>query len=192
MADNAWRTASQSALGFSTPNSKTDSVKARRWLEANVPAVTAVKSVDPVGYGERWLRDPKGMILANVGQAMTDPIIGMIPPKGMLTPATIKRGEVYTPDVMGKSHYDPMAVEKRAIIPEGNTNTAGFIDETGTFMNRMQSLEWLKENDPNTYKGLDKVTRTNGLESQAYNNASGMITEEAALANEFMRRHYGK
>lgn len=186
-----WSNAIQSALGISTPNSRQDADNAKRWLTANIPAVNTVRNFDPVATAEEWYNDPKRKILENTLLAMSSPMAGTLPEPNMLIPATVRGGKVYTPPVMGKSHYDATQLESRAILPE-NPSPAGFLDSAGNYMDRRQSLEWLKENAPDTYRRLDNVTRKNGLESQAYNHAAGLQTEEAAAANEFMRQLYGR
>jgi len=49
----------------------------------------------------------------------------------------------------------------------------------------------VKENRPKAYKALDSVTKKNGLESQAYAYAEGVVTDVSDSAEEFMKQQFG-
>lgn len=104
----------------------------------------------------------------------------------MLKPAVQRRGRVYSAEP-GLTHYDAKTPELEADT-SGTTDVAGFLTEDGKFLDRRQSLEWLKENDPAAYKNLDKVSRDKGLESMAYSNAKGLKSEVEGLADKYLRQ----
>lgn len=117
-------------------------------------------------------------------------VAGFIPPKGFLAPAQLRRGEVWTAP-LGKTHYDVNEVEKLAKFKPGESKTAGWITSEGDFLNRADATAWLKANAPDTYGRLDSNSKAFGLESGGYNNAAGLLTEEEAIAREFMKRQFG-
>ncbi len=108
---------------------------------------------------------------------------------GMLVPAVVKDGETLAAGI-GATHYDVHSTVK-ATAPDGVTDANGFVTPDGQFLDRKQALVWLKDNRPDVYKALDKVTKANGLESQAYAFAEGMGGDTSSLADSFMKRQFG-
>ena len=105
----------------------------------------------------------------------------------MLRTASITDGVVHA-DGVGYSHYDltPTLMMKAPV-----QNGTGFLTPDGKYLNRQQALAWVKENRPEAYKALDSTTRKNGLESQAYAHAEGVITDVSDSAEEFMKQQFG-
>ena len=101
--------------------------------------------------------------------------------EGMLAPAVLKDGKIMAAGI-GATHYD---VHTEVGQTEGD-NANGFITPDGQFLSRKQSLEWLKKNRPDAYRALDKETKQNGLESQAYAHAEGLGGNLADEAQRYM------
>jgi len=106
-----------------------------------------------------------------------------------LKPAVIRKGEVLTAP-LGKTHYDVKEIAK-GIDTSGTEKIVGFVTPDGKFLDRKQSLEWLKENDSEAYRKLDKTTREKGLESMSYAHVKGASKSIDAEANAFMKRQFG-
>jgi len=120
-------------------------------------------------------------------------ILGMGAMIGLTTtlkPAVVRGGKVMSAP-LGKTHYDVSKIEKGADVT-GTDKSVGFITPEGKFLDRKQSLEWLKENEPDVYRKLDKTTREKGLESMAYAHAKGAGKSIDDMVNSFMRRQFGK
>jgi hypothetical protein len=133
----------------------------------------------------------KAAALKNVYGVFTDPTAAMLPPKGMLIPATLYKGKIMT-GKLGTTHYDMLGVESRAIAKPGETAPAGFLDDAGNYMSRKDATEWLRTNQPEVYNRLGAHSRHNGLESQEYAHAARLKTEEQALMEEFMKQQFGQ
>ena len=107
-----------------------------------------------------------------------------------LVPAVVRDGKVLS-SPLGKTHYDASTWETKVDVPT-DYSPAGFITPDGKYLDRVQSMDWLKENRPETFKGLDRVTRSGGrLESTALAHAEGYGGELDSLANDFLKRHFG-
>lgn len=104
--------------------------------------------------------------------------------QGMLIPASVKDGKVLAAGV-GATHYDVHS-EVKAEIKDGVAEANGFVTPDGKFLDRKESLQWLKENRPDIYKVLDKETKKNGLESQSYAHAEGFGGDLADEAQRYM------
>lgn len=115
--------------------------------------------------------------------------VGKTQAEGMLLTAVMQGGVVKVAGV-GATHYDVHQVIK-ATAGEGITDANGFVTPDNKFLDRKQALVWLKENRPDVYKQLDKVTKSNGLESQDYAHAEGVTTDTDKLINSFMARTFG-
>src|SRR6185369_1896195 len=103
--------------------------------------------------------EAKAAALQNVYDAVTDPTAAMLAPKGMLIPATLHQGKVLT-GKLGKTHYDMLGVESRAIVKPGEKAPAGFLDEHGNYMGRKDATAWLMTNQPDVYSRLDQHSKT--------------------------------
>lgn len=108
---------------------------------------------------------------------------------GVLRPAVLRGGKVLSAP-LGKTHYDAKTPEN--IKQMKSDKSAGFITPDGQYLDRKQSLEWLKENRPEAYGKLNSVTLRNGLESKDYAHAEGHKGKDDAEAEEFMRRQFGR
>ena len=108
----------------------------------------------------------------------------------LLRPAVNRGGKVKSAEI-GKTHYDATIPEPDADA-SGTDQIAGFLTPEGKFLDRRQSLEWLKENDPSTFKRLDDITREKGLESQAYASAKKLKSDIQDTAAAFLRQFLGK
>lgn len=186
---------SGSTLDIATPRQRQEAAQIRQQVTDNVITPVTQAASDPFyaftpGMDERR-QEARQRILEKVNQVVTDPMMGVIPGKGLLVPATNREGKIFTSQ-MGKSHYDSLVHEPRAFVPEGTTGTAGFVKDDGEFLNRKGATAWLKENAPDVYRKLDTDSLTTGLESQGYNHAAGLVTEEDALAREFLKRQFGQ
>lgn len=137
------------------------------------------------------VEEAKEEALLNVYSAVTDPTGAMLAPKGLLIPATLYKGRVLT-GRLGKTHYDMLGVESRAILKHGETAPAGFLDDEGNFMGRKDATAWLKANQPDVYSRLGEHSRSMGLESQEYAYAAKLQTEEQVLMEEFMKQQFGQ
>lgn len=137
------------------------------------------------------MEEARQRALEYVYDAVTDPTGAMLPPKGMLMPASLYKGKVLTSH-LGKTHYDMQGIESRAIVKPGETAPAGFLDEYGNYMGRKDATAWLKANRPDVYSRLDEHSKTVGLESQGYAYAAELETEEQSLMKEFIKGQFGK
>jgi hypothetical protein len=109
--------------------------------------------------------------------------------EGMLLTATVTDGVTKVSGI-GATHYDASTTMK-ATLPEGLTNGTGFVTPDGIFLRRKEAVQWLKENRNDAYRALDKITRTNGLESQAYAFAEGVVTGIDNSIEDFIRQQFG-
>lgn len=141
-----------------------------------------ISSQLPDGLGELWQspQSREGSETLSVRKTQAE---------GMLLTAVIQNGTAKVAGV-GATHYEVHS-EKSVQLPEGAADANGFVTPDGQFLDRKQALVWLKANRPDVYKALDKVTRANGLESQAYAYAEGMGGDTSSLADSFMKRQFG-
>jgi hypothetical protein len=109
--------------------------------------------------------------------------------EGMLLTATVTDGVTKVSGI-GATHYDASTTMKTT-LPEGLTNGTGFVTPDGIFLRRKEAVQWLKENRNDAYRALDKITRTNGLESQAYAFAEGVVTGIDNSIEDFIRQQFG-
>lgn len=109
--------------------------------------------------------------------------------EGMLLTAVLRYGVIKVAGI-GATHYD-VNKEIAAEVPEGLTDSNGFVTPDNKFLDRKQALAWVKENRPDAYKALDKVTKEKGLESQDYAHAEGVETQTSVDINDFIKRHFG-
>jgi len=108
--------------------------------------------------------------------------------EGMLLTAVMTGGVAKVAGI-GATHYDVKQIMK--VKAEGVTDANGFVTPDNKFLDRKQALAWLKENRPEVYKQLDKVTKANGLESQDYAHAEGVTSDTDKMMNDFMARQFG-
>lgn len=91
-----------------------------------------------------------------------------------LRPAIRENGEV-TEGQPGATHDDTLAESGAKETPESER---GFVDSEGNFYNREEAKSWVRQNEPETSKALDKVTGDPDAEfhSEDYNEARQQST----------------